>query len=179
MKILNRWTLSIIFENEKETLRETLLDALKEGVNLEDANLRGADLEDANLEDANLRYADLRGANLRGANLEDANLRGADLEDANLEDANLRYADLRGANLEGANLEGADLRGAENIKSFQCGAWNRVSFAVKCESEIMFKIGCFWGNTEKAILKVKEKYGENSYYEKLIKLYTEMLEGEK
>ena len=40
----------------------------------------------------------------------------------------------------------------------------------------MFKIGCFWGNTEKAILKVKEKYGENSYYEKLIKLYTEMLE---
>ena len=144
MKILNRWTLSIIFENEKETLRETLLDALKEGVNLEDANLRGADLEDANLEDANLRYAD-----------------------------------LRGANLEGANLEGADLRGAENIKSFQCGAWNRVSFAVKCESEIMFKIGCFWGNTEKAILKVKEKYGENSYYEKLIKLYTEMLEGEK
>ena len=43
----------------------------------------------------------------------------------------------------------------------------------------MFKIGCFWGNTEKVILEVKEKYGENSYYEKLIKLYTEILEGEK
>lgn len=124
MKILNRWTLSLIFENEKETLRETLLDALKEG-----ANLEGANLEDADLEDANLRYA--------------------------------------------------NLRGAENIKSFQCGEYNRVSFAVRGESEIMFKIGCFWGNTEKAILKVKEKYGENSYYEKLIKLYTEMLEGEK
>ena len=149
MKILNRWTLSIIFENEKETLRETLLDALKEGV-----NLRGANLRCANLRCANLRCADLRGANLRGANLEDTDLRDA-------------------------NLRGADLECAENIKSFQCGEYNRVSFAVKCESEIMFKIGCFWGNTEKAILKVKEKYGENSYYEKVIKLYTEMLEGGK
>ena len=116
MKILYKWTLSIIFENEKETLRETLLDALKEG------------------------------------------------------------ADLRGADLRGADLGGADLRGAKNIKSFQCGECNRISFAIKWESEVMFKIGCFWGNTEKAILKVKEKYGENSYYEKLIKLYTEMLE---
>ena len=59
MQILNRWTLSIIFENEKETLRETLLDALKEGVGLRDADLRGA----------NLRGINLRGANLRGADL--------------------------------------------------------------------------------------------------------------
>ena len=133
MKILNRWTLSIIFENEKETLRETLIDALKEGADLSGAYLGGADL---------------------------------------------RGADLRGAYLSGADLRGADLRGAKNIKSFQCGECNRISFAIKWESEVMFKIGCFWGNTEKAILKVKEKYGENSYYEKLIKLYTEMLEEE-
>ena len=116
MKILNRWTLSIIFENGKKTLEGTLLDALKEGV------------------------------------------------------------DLRGVDLRGAYLIGADLSGAKNIKAFQCGECNRISFAIKWESEVMFKIGCFWGNTEKAILKVKEKYGENSYYEKLIKLYTEMLE---
>ena len=116
MKILNRWTLSIIYENEKETLEETLLAVLKEG------------------------------------------------------------ADLRGAYLRGADLRGAYLSGAKNIKAFQCGEYNRISFAIKWESEVMFKIGCFWGNTEKAILKVKEKYGENSYYEKLIKLYTEMLE---
>ena len=43
MKILNRWTLSIIFENGKKTLEETLLDALKEGADLRDAYLRGAD----------------------------------------------------------------------------------------------------------------------------------------
>lgn len=141
MKILNRWTLSIIFENEKETLRETLIDALKEG-------------------------ADLRGANLSDAYLSDAYLRGA----------NLNGVDLNGVDLRGAYLNGAYLNGAKNIKSFQCGECNRISFAIKWESEVMFKIGCFWGNTEKAILKVKEKYGENSYYEKLIKLYTEMLE---
>ena len=58
MKILNRWTLSIIFENEKETIRETVHDA-----NLTGANLRGADLRGADLSDANLRGADLRGAN--------------------------------------------------------------------------------------------------------------------
>ncbi len=131
MKILNRWTLSIIFENEKNTLEETLLDALKEGADLSGADLSGADL---------------------------------------------RGADLRGAYLSDAYLSGADLSGAKNIKAFQCGECNRISFAIKWESEVMFKIGCFWGNTEKAILKVKEKYGENSYYEKLIKLYTEMLE---
>ena len=62
MKILNRWTLKVIFENEKETIKETL----------EDANLIGANLIDANLIGANLI-----GANLEGANLEDANLRGA------------------------------------------------------------------------------------------------------
>lgn len=139
MKILNRWTLSIIFENEKETLRETLIDALKEGVYL------------------------------NGAYLRDANLSGVDL----------RGAYLRGANLSGVDLSGADLSGAKDIKSFQCGECNRISFAIKWESGVMFKIGCFWGNTEKAILKVKEKYGENSYYEKLITLYTEMLEGGK
>ena len=82
MKILNRWTLSIIFENEKETIRETVEDANLIGANLRDANLIGADLRGANLIGADLRDADLRGANLRGANLRDANLIGANLRDA-------------------------------------------------------------------------------------------------
>ena len=115
-------------------------------------------------------------ANLRGADLRYANLYNIDLRCANLNSADLRCANLRGTNLRGTNLSGANLSGAKNIKAFQCGECNRISFAIKWESEVMFKIGCFWGNTEKAILKVKEKYGENSYYEKLIKLYTEMLE---
>ena len=171
MEILNRCTLEIIFENGKKTLKGTLIDAIKEGCDLSGADLRGADLSGADLRGAYLSVAYLNDADLSGADL-----RGADLSGAYLNDADLNDADLRGADLRGAYLRGADLSGAKNIKAFQCGECNRISFAIKWESEVMFKIGCFWGNTEKAILKVKEKYGENSYYEKLIKLYTEMLE---
>jgi hypothetical protein len=94
---------SIIWESEKETIKEAVVEK-----NLYDANLRGADLYDANLYDANLRGADLCGANLRGANLYDANLRGANLCGADLYGADLYGADLYGANLYGANLYGAN-----------------------------------------------------------------------
>ena len=53
MKILNRWTLKVIFENEKETIKETVEDANLIDANLEGANLIGANLEGANLEGAN------------------------------------------------------------------------------------------------------------------------------
>jgi hypothetical protein len=86
------------FEKEDNTLKDTLIEAVKQ-----DANLRGANLRGANLQGANLQGADLRGADLRGADLTDADLRGANLQDAN----------LRGANLQGANLRGANLRGAK------------------------------------------------------------------
>ncbi len=79
MKILNRWTLSIIFENEKETIKETVVDANLRGANLIGADLRGADLSDAELSDANLSGANLRNADLRGADLRGANLIGANL----------------------------------------------------------------------------------------------------
>jgi hypothetical protein len=102
IKILKWFDGSVLYESEKSTLKEALVDA----------NLRGADLRGANLRGANLRDADLRGANLRGADLYDADLRDADLRGANLRDADLRGANLRGANLYGANLYGADLRGA-------------------------------------------------------------------
>ena len=175
MKILNIYTNKVIFEDDFETLRETLINAIKLGAYLEDA-----DLEGANLRDANLRGAYLSGAYLSCANLSGANLRGAYLEDADLRDANLRDADLSGADLEdayleGANLEGANLRDAKNIKSFQCGEYNRMSYAVKHENKTMFQIGCFWGNTEEAIIKAKEKYGEDSDYEKLIRIYDEIM----
>ena len=95
VKILNWITGSVIYESEKTTVKEAVVDA-----NLCGANLRGADL----------RGADLRGADLRGADLRDANLYGADLRGANLYDANLRGANLYGADLRGANLRGADLK---------------------------------------------------------------------
>ena len=84
IQIKNRWTGSILFEYEKEdnTIKDTLIEALK----------NDADLSDAYLSDAYLRGADLRGAYLRDADLRDADLSGADLRDAYL-----RGADLRGA----------------------------------------------------------------------------------
>ena len=64
----------VLFEYEKEnnTVKETLLQAIKESANLYGANLESADLRSANL----------YGANLYGANLESANLYGASLENA-------------------------------------------------------------------------------------------------
>ena len=89
IEIKNRWTGAILFEYEKEsnTIKDTLIEAVKRG-----ANLRGADLRDADLGGADLGYADLRGADLRGADLGGADLRGANLRDADLRGANLRDA---------------------------------------------------------------------------------------
>ena len=103
---------NVLFEYEKEdnTIKDTLVEAVKRGADLRGAYLRGADLRGAYLSGADLRGAYLRGADLRGANLRGANLCGADLRDADLRGANLRDAYLRGA-----NLRDADLRGAKEI----------------------------------------------------------------
>ena len=71
IQIKNRYTGSILFEYEQEnnTLKDTIEKAIKNS-----ADLRGADL----------RGAYLRGADLRGADLGDAYLEGADLGDADL-----------------------------------------------------------------------------------------------
>ena len=116
----------LLFELEKEdnTIKETIIEALKEGADLRSANLYGANLRSANLEGANLRSA-----NLRSANLEGANLYGADLEGANLE----------GANLEGANLRSANLEGAKNKKEAYLPIFMKWGIAIKGN---MLKIGC-------------------------------------
>ena len=74
IEIKSYLTGSVLFEYEKEnnTLKDTLIEAVRRG-----ANLYGADLYGADLYGADLRGADLRGANLRGADLYGANLRGA------------------------------------------------------------------------------------------------------
>ena len=74
LQIKSRWTGSVLFEYEKEnnTIKDTLIAAVKSGAYLRDADLRCADLRDADLRDADLRDADLRCADLR-----DADLRGA------------------------------------------------------------------------------------------------------
>ena len=91
IQIKNRWTGNIIFESEKETYKEAVIEA----------NLRGADL----------READLSGANLSGANLREADLSGADLREADLSEADLSEANLIEANLRGAEMNCAKFYG--------------------------------------------------------------------
>ena len=75
---------NVLFEYEKEdnTIKDTLVKAVKRGADLRDADLRDAYLRDAYLSDAYLRGADLRGADLSGADLRGADLRDADLSGA-------------------------------------------------------------------------------------------------
>ena len=54
MKILNRFSGAVIFEDESVSVLFTLYASRKSGANLIDANLRGADFSGANLIDANL-----------------------------------------------------------------------------------------------------------------------------
>ena len=69
LQIKNRLTGSLIFEYEKEdnTIKDTVIEAIKSGADLRDANLSVANLSGANLSGADLRDADLRGADLRVA----------------------------------------------------------------------------------------------------------------
>jgi hypothetical protein len=79
IEIKNRWTGSILFEYEKEdnTIRDTMVEAVKNGADLGCADLGGADLGGADLRGANLGGANLIGADLGGADLRGADLRGA------------------------------------------------------------------------------------------------------
>ena len=92
------------YECEDNTIKTTLINAIKSG-----ADLSGADLSGADLFGADLSRADLSGANLSRAYLSGANLSGADLSGADLSGAYLSGADLSGADLSGAYLSGADL----------------------------------------------------------------------
>ena len=104
IQIKNRWTLEVIFESKKETIKEAVEEAVENN-----ADLRYADLSNADLSNANLRYADLSNANLRYADLRYANLRYADLRYADLRYADLKYADLSDTNLRSVNLSNANL----------------------------------------------------------------------
>ena len=58
---------SVLWESEKETIREAVVEAVDRGADLEGADLKGAYLEGAYLEGAYLRGAYLVGADLKGA----------------------------------------------------------------------------------------------------------------
>ena len=166
---------NVLFEFSKEnnTIKDTIIEAVKR-----DAYLHGANLRGANLHGANLRGANLRGANLRDANLDGANLHGADLGDADLGDANLGGADLGDANLDGANLHGANLRGAYKITSVDdilligpIGSRADYTHIYRTDKGVYVKCGCFFGTVDEFASKVKDTHGDNKFanqYRKVI-----------
>jgi len=156
MKITKKFSNDIIFEDDSNTMKDCVINAISSGANLGGADLRGANLGGADLGCADLRgaylccaylgcaylgCAYLRDADLRGAYLGCAYLGGADLRDADLRDADLRGADLDGADLRDADLRDADLRGAKNIPF--------VPFACPSDGEF---VG--WKKVEKKLVKL-------------------------
>ena len=131
---------AILFEYEKEnnTMKDTLMEAVRKCADLSGADLSGAYLRGANLSGAYLSGANLRGADLRGADLSGAYLRGADLRGADLRGANLSGAYLSGAYLSGAYLSGADLRGANLSGAYLSGAKELPFVPFACPSDGAF-----------------------------------------
>ena len=160
---------NVLFEYSKEnnTIKDTIIEAVKRGAYLGDANLRGADLCSADLRGANLRGADLRGADLCGAYLRGANLRGADL----------RGADLCGADLCGAYLCDADLCGADKITSVDdilligpIGSRADYTHIYRTDKGVYVKCGCFFGTVDEFASKVKDTHGGNKFANQYLKV---------
>jgi hypothetical protein len=142
----------IIFEYEKEenSIKETLIEAVKNKSDLRGADLRGADLRGVDLRGVDLRGADLQGTDLQGVDLRGADLRGADLRGVDLRGVDLRGADLQGADLQGADLRGIDLQGAlyGDIKISKSqvftGLYKYVAIPIIAEDGKKYiRLGCF------------------------------------
>jgi hypothetical protein len=146
IEIKHRINNSVLFSHDAEenSLKITLLMALK-------------------------ARADLRGADLYGANLSGADLYGADLYGADLSGADLRGADLSGADLSGANLSRADLYGKKlsgGRPFFQLGPIGSRSdylLAFTTESGIQLKAGCFSGSIDEFELALDAEHGKNEH----------------
>ena len=134
------------FDKEDNSVKETLLEAIKSYANLSYANLRGA-----NLSGADLSGADLSGANLRGADLSGADLRGANLRGANLSDADLSGADLRGANLD------------KRYVQISC-IGSRKGMTTYCFEDERVWCGCFKGTLKEFEAKVKKTHEHNPQF---------------
>jgi uncharacterized protein YjbI with pentapeptide repeats len=89
MNITNIWG-KVIYTSQKETIKETVEEAVAYGTDLSEAYLWGVDLRGIDLWQVNLMWANLRKADFRGAVLREVNFGGADLRGAKMdEDVNL------------------------------------------------------------------------------------------
>ena len=128
---------NVLFEFEKEnnSVKDTLIEAIKRDAYLCDANLR-----DAYLGDADLRGANLCGADLRGAYLCDADLRGADLR-------------------EWGKLE----KPSDILIAGIIGSRNNYTTIFHTDKGVFVRCGCFRGTLEEFETKVKETHKGNKH----------------
>ena len=128
---------NVLFEHEKEnnTIKDTLIEAVK------------------------------RGANLRGANLRGAYLRGADLGGADLGGANLGGAYLYGANLGGADLgEWGKIQSPSDVLIVGViGSRNGYTTIFHTDKGAFVQCGCFRGTLDEFEAKVKETHQGNKH----------------
>ena len=147
----------VIFEFEKEnnSIKDTLVEAVKQG-----ADLRGADLGGAYLGGADLGGADLGGAYLGYADLRGAYLGYADLGGADLRGANLGYADLRGANLG----EWGKIQSPSDVLIVGAiGSRNGYTTIFHTDKGVFVQCGCFKGTLDEFEVKVKETHQGNKH----------------
>lgn len=138
------------FEKENNTIKDTLLEAYLEGINLEYSDLKKANLEGINLKEINLKGADLRETNLRYSDLRNANLEDVDFNESDLKGINLENANLKGANISNTNLNCANLNGA-NLENIKYSIYTTF-LSLQCPSEGSF-MG--WKRIDKYIIKLK------------------------
>jgi hypothetical protein len=128
------------FEKEDNTVKDTVMEAVKTRADLSEADLYRVDLSEADLSGANLSRAYLSEADLYRVDLSGAYLSGAYLSGANLSEANLSGAYLSGAYLSGAYLSGI------KIKKYVVfsGLYRHVVIPfISEDGEKYVKMGCF------------------------------------
>jgi len=177
------------FEKENNSIKETLLEAIKQKIDLRGSNLsysdlrysdlRGSNLRYSNLRYSDLRYSDLRYSDLRYSNLRYSDLRGSNLRYSNLIGSNLSGSDLSGSDLRGSNLRGSDLNGSDTDKRYiqiSCiGSAKRLT--TYCFEDDKIWCGCFTGTLEEFKKQVKETHDNNPQYLAEYLLFVEYLKS--
>ena len=137
LEIKHRFSGSVLFSLETESLKLCVEAAVKGGANLGGANLGGANLDGANLGGANLGGAYLDGANLGGAYLDGANLGGA----------------------------GKLIGDRPIIQISPIGSRSDFLTAYITDNGIFLKTGCFFGTVENFKSAIKNTHGDNIHAE--------------
>ena len=148
IEIKNRFTDKILFEYPKEnnTIKETVLQAIKEKADLSSADLHSADLRSADLRSADLSSADLSSADLRHAILSSADLRSADLSSADL-----RHADLSYAKTDNRYIQISCIGSEKRMTTY-------------CFEDDLIICGCFTGTLKEFEKKVKYTYSNKKQW---------------